>query len=135
MTNHAGKRAGQPRCPTLARVNADRLLASITGAEDVRPERGRLICELAAGHEDSHVAFVAAVNGGDQWWWARWDGPLGEAVEVIQIDPCDVELRHAGYADDCLLPHGHPGAHSFHLPPLACPPEAPLPVHSRRQMP
>jgi len=111
-------------------VNADDLLISIAGSEDVGLERGRLICELAAGHEGSHVAFVAAVHGGDQWWWVRWDGQLRAAVQVVQIDPCDAELPHGGYADDCLLPEGHPGPHSFHLPPLAVPPGERRPVRS-----
>jgi hypothetical protein len=135
MTSRATKRGGQPRCPALATVNADVLLTSIAGSEDVRPEHGRLSCELAAGHESSHVAFVAAVNGGDQWWWVRWDGDLDETVEVIQIDPCDAELPQGRYADDCLLPGGHPGPHSFHLPPLAWPPEERRPVRSRGHTP
>jgi hypothetical protein len=71
-----------------------------------------------AGHVGSHVALVATVRGGDQWWWLRWDGQLGEAIEVMQIDPCDAELSQGRYADDCVLPEGHPGPHSFDLPPL-----------------
>jgi len=48
----------------------------------------------------------------------RWEGHFGEVIEVIQIDPCDAELSQGRYAEDCVLPAGHPGPHSFDLPPL-----------------
>jgi hypothetical protein len=118
MTGSVTMGSQQLRCPALARVTPDELLASIADPEDANPESGRLACELVAGHEGSHVVFVAAAHGGDQWWWLRWNGQPGETNEVIHIDPCDAELSHARYADDCLLPEGHPGPHSFHLPPL-----------------
>jgi hypothetical protein len=118
----------QARCAAPARANAGEWLTSIEGAEDARLEGDRLICELVSGHEGSHVTLVATVHGGDQWWWLRWGGPLGVTVEVVQIDPCDAELPQGRYADDCLLAEGHPGPHSFHLPPLPSMPDDRHPV-------
>jgi len=83
---------------------------------DVDPAGGRLGCELVDGHHGNHVAFAVAAHGGDQWWWLRWDGRSGAAGELVQIDPCDAVLPQGRYADDCLLPQGHPGPHSFGLP-------------------
>jgi hypothetical protein len=132
MTSCAEKRSKQARCRTVAGVNAGDLLASIAGSGEVRPENGYLICELVAEHDGGHAALVATARGGDQWWWLRWGGQLGEAVEVLQIDPCDAELPQGLYADDCLLPAGHPGPHSFDLqPPSSLPGEA----HSVRHRP
>jgi hypothetical protein len=118
MTGRAAKGSQQARCTTLAGADAGEWLTSIAGAEDADLEDAPLICELASGHDGSHVTLVATVHDGDQWWWLRWAGQLGETVEVVQIDPCDAELPQGRYADDCLLPQGHPGPHSFHLPPL-----------------
>jgi hypothetical protein len=131
MTSCATNGNKQVRCLAVAGVNAGEWLTSIAGSKDAHLESGRLICELVAGHDRSHVALVATVHGGDQWWWLRWDGPGGETIEVVQIDPCDAELPHARYADDCLLPEGHPGPHSFHLPPLPSVPEERHPVRPR----
>jgi len=135
MTYFATMGSRQVRCSGLARVNAGELLTSIAGSEDVDLESGPLMCELVAGHDSSHITLVATVRGGDQWWWLRWDGELGETIEVVQIDPCDAELRNALYADDCLLPGGHPGPHSFHLMPLPSLPEERHPVQPRPQTP
>ncbi|MBG0564599.1 hypothetical protein [Actinoplanes aureus] len=65
-------------------------------------------CELATGHEGSHMAFALAAAGGDEWWWARW---TTGGCEVVPLDPCDTvcPAEH----DDCLLPAGHAGPHSF----------------------
>lgn len=89
---------------------------------DAQPDASRLDCELVAGHPGSHVALVATAHGGDQWWWLRWDERHSAA---IQIDPCDAELPQGRYADECVLPDGHPGPHSFDLLPL-------LPLPGRR---
>jgi hypothetical protein len=131
MTSCAKKGSQHARCPALTRVKAGGWLTSIAGFEDAHLESGRLICELVAGHDGRHVALVATVHGGDQWWWLRWDGQGGETIEVVQIDPCAAELPQARYADDCLLPEGHPGPHSFHLPPLPSVPEERHPVRPR----
>ena len=72
-------------------------------------------CELAEGHDGSHVAFLAAADGGDQWWWLRW---ASESREAVHIDPCAVEGVNGAYRDDCLLPDGHLGLHSFELRPV-----------------
>jgi hypothetical protein len=114
----ATKGSQRARCLAPTAVNAGEWLASITGSDDTHLESGRPVCELLAGHDGSHFALVATAHGGDQWWWLRWDGQLGETFEVIQIDPCPAELPQARYPDDCHLPDGHPGPHSFHLPPL-----------------
>jgi hypothetical protein len=118
MTSFARKRGVKVRCRAVATVSATALLTLIAASEDANPESGRLSCELVAGHGGSHVALVATAHGSDQWWWLRWDGQLGEVTEVIQIDPCDAELPQGRYTDDCVLPEGHPGPHSFDLPPL-----------------
>jgi hypothetical protein len=99
----------------MAAVSAAEMLRLTPISEYVYPDKGRLRCELVAGHDGSHVALVATTRGGDQWWWLRWDGQPGE---VMEIAPCDAELSQGRYADDCFLPAGHPGAHSFDLPPL-----------------
>jgi|SoiMethySBSTD1v2_1073268.scaffolds.fasta_scaffold01144_16 hypothetical protein len=71
-----------------------------------------LTCELAAGHDGSHVAFTAAVHGGERWWWLRWSDDLRNLVEA---EACDRTNISAPERDDCLLPKGHPGPHSFDI--------------------
>jgi hypothetical protein len=102
------------RCPATVGVSAAVLATVLALEKDVRTEGDRVGCELGAGHHGSHVALVATVHGGDQWWWLRWDGQLRE---VIQINPCEAELPHGRYADGCVLPDGHSGPHSFDLIP------------------
>jgi len=103
-------------CRTASAVGAGELLPTSMIPADVHPSGGRLSCELLAGHEGSHIAFAAAARDGDQWWWLRWDGPSGECTELVQIDPCSAVLPQGRYADDCMLPDGHLGPHSFDLP-------------------
>jgi len=109
--------ASNGRCQRLGAIHAVELATLPPIFEDVHPDTGLLRCELGAGHDRDHVALVATARGGDQWWWLRWDGSPGEVIEVIQIDPCDAELPQGRYADECLLPEGHPGPHSFDLLP------------------
>jgi hypothetical protein len=116
--SRAKKGRGQVRCPARTGVNDGELPTTMASSEDVSVFSGSLICELVAGHDGDHVALVGTEHGGDRWWWLRWTGELRATTDVIQIDPCDVELPHGRYADDCFLPQGHPGPHSFHLPPL-----------------
>jgi hypothetical protein len=104
-------------CRTMAPVNSAQLPTMTTIFQDARPAGGRLLCELLAGHDGSHIALVTATDDGDQWWWLRWEGLLGGTAQVVQIDPCDAQLPQGRYADDCFLPAGHPGPHSFDLPP------------------
>ena len=104
-------------CRTAATVSAAEMLRVNAISADAQPADGRLACELVAGHDGSHLAFAAAADDGDQWWWLRWGGQSGAAPELVQIDPCDAVLPQGQYADDCVSPHGHPGPHSFDLPP------------------
>ena len=110
------------RCGTVAEVDAACFPTLATLVVDVRLERGRLDCELVAGHDGAHTALVATGCGGDQWWWLRWNG---QGREVIQIDPCADELAGEPSGDCCLLPDGHGGRHSFDLAPLPPSPESP----------
>lgn len=71
-----------------------------------------LSCEIAAGHDGSHVAFATAADAGELWWWLCWGG---QTREVRQIDLCDARWLDDPYMDDCLLPDGHPAPHSFEL--------------------
>jgi len=103
-------------CRTVATFSAIELLTRTTMSTDAVAANGRLRCELVADHPGRHVAFAVAGQDGDQWWWLQWDGRPGQAAELVQIDPCDAELPQGGYADDCLLPTGHLGPHSFDLP-------------------
>lgn len=115
-------RTRKARCQVLATVGTAEL-ASTRLPGHARLESGPHGCELAVAHDGAHVALVAVAHGGDQWWWLRWAGGLGEAIEVIRIEPCDAELQHGRYADDCVLPQGHTGPHSFDLRPHASPPD------------
>jgi hypothetical protein len=117
MMSFTQTRSKKVRCRDVATVSAAELLTLAAISEDAQPESGRLRCELVAGHDGSHVALVATARGGDQWWWLQWGGQLGEVIEVIQIDPCDVELPQGPYAEECYLPEAHTGPHSFELPP------------------
>jgi hypothetical protein len=96
----------------MATVSAAELATLPTIPEDADPVSCHLCCELVARHDGSHFALVATANGGDQWWWLQWEGKVGE---LVQIDPCDAELSQGRYADDCVLPEGHHGPHSFDL--------------------
>jgi hypothetical protein len=104
------------QCRTGVTVSAVELLTMTTVSVDSAAAGGRLSCDLAAGHQGSHIAFAGAARDGEQWWWLRWDGGSGEPAELVQIDPCPAELPQGRYADDCLLPEGHPGPHSFDVP-------------------
>jgi hypothetical protein len=121
MTGSTGTRTHKVRCPAVTAVGDADMLRLATIAESLHPDDGLLGCELVAGHDGSHVALVATANDGGQWWWLRWD----RLSEVIHLDPCAAELPHGGYADDCFLPDGHSGPHSFDLPPLRLPARRP----------
>jgi hypothetical protein len=71
-----------------------------------------LSCEIAAGHDGSHVAFAASADDGELWWWLCW---TGHTRELRQIAICDGRCLDDPCLDDCLLFDGHPGMHSFDL--------------------
>ena len=127
MTRFSWTRTKKVRCRAVAVVSAAELLR-LPISEYVYGDEGRVLCDLVAEHDGSHVALVGTAHGGDEWWWLRWDGQLGE---VVQIDPCDAELQQGRYVDNCFLPVGHPGSHSFDLPPPPSPPGQPHPVRPR----
>ncbi|MFL6111831.1 MAG: hypothetical protein ACJ786_10820 [Catenulispora sp.] len=99
-------------------IRSAELLTLIPVPGEVHPAGGFLSCELADEHAGSHVALLATAQDGNQWWWARWDGQLREVLVVAQMDLCPDELPQGDYADECLLPRGHLGPHSFDLAPL-----------------
>jgi hypothetical protein len=127
MTSRTSTWTQKVRCLAATVVGVHGLPPTAVG-DEVDADDGCLRCELVAGHDGSHVALLATEHDGDQWWWLRWDGRPGE---VIHLDPCDAELSKGRYADDCFLPAGHPGAHSFDLQPLAPPPGRRHPVRPR----
>src|SRR4051794_6977980 len=97
-------------CRVATSVTATERAALLRLADHVGTVMAELACELVARHDGSHVAFAAAVDGGDRWWWVRWSA---KAREVVALDVCAGVGRPAG--DDCLLPCDHPGPHSFEL--------------------
>ena len=78
----------------------------------VGPVLHALTCELAAGHDGSHIAFTVAVHGGERWWWVHWAEDLRSLVEA---EACDRTNDNAPERDDCLLPKAHSGPHSFEI--------------------
>jgi hypothetical protein len=103
-------RAGRPRCGASTRLDALEFASVTTLPHTVDPVLRHLVCELGFGHEGDHVAFTVAAENGEQWWWLRWRGDIRE---VVQIDLCDGTQAAGANDDDCLLPHLHPGPHSF----------------------
>jgi hypothetical protein len=100
------------RCGVHTHLTASQFAALIALPDPVEPISAHLVCDLALGHEDDHAAFALASDGGDTWWWVRWGR---ERHDVVQIDPCAEPDVPA--VEVCLLPSGHPGAHSCDLPP------------------
>lgn len=100
-----------PRCAVATTLTP----AEMDGLADL-PERvgappsDNVACELAAGHEQMHAAFILADDGGDRWWWIRWNR---QARELRHLDTCEQADPPSG--DDCLLPATHPGRHSFQM--------------------
>jgi hypothetical protein len=109
-------RAGRTlaRCGIDTEITAAQFAALSALPDPVEPVTRRHACDLAAGHEDDHIAFVVASDGGDTWWWLCW-GRQGQVV--VQIDPCEVTEPELPALEICLLPAGHPGSHSFDLLP------------------
>ena len=109
--------SGSGRCQALAAVSTAEVLATLPISDDAPSHSGLLSCELGARHDSDHVALVTTTHAGDQWWWLRWDDQLTEVIEVTRIDPCDAELSHDRYADQCHLPESHHGPHSYDVSP------------------
>jgi hypothetical protein len=78
-----------------------------------------LACEIRAGHDGSHIALATVSDGDQLWWWLCW---AGQAREIRQIDLCAGRDLDDPYLDECLLPEGHPGTHSYETPGFFVPP-------------
>jgi hypothetical protein len=72
-----------------------------------------LHCEIVARHDGNHLALAAVSEDDQLWWWLRWGD---QARDVHQIDLCDGRDLDDPYLDECLLPKGHPGPHSYESP-------------------
>jgi hypothetical protein len=103
-------RAGWPGCGASTRLDALEFASVTALLHIVNPVLRHLVCELGHGHQGGHIAFIVAAENGEQWWWLRWDE---EVREVVQFDLCDGTRTAGADDDDCLLPHLHPGPHSF----------------------
>jgi hypothetical protein len=101
------------RCPTTTDVTVREWERLAALRDPLDPVQLGLTCELAAGHQDSHIAFAVAAFGGNQLWWLRWAERLRN---VVQLELCEAEV--AGSMDVCLLPLRHRGPHSFEIQPL-----------------
>ena len=105
-------------CGASTRVGpADSARLPVSARQNGRSRRSA-VCELADGHQGSHMAFLTASGAGERWWWLSWGPPNRE---VVQIDPCPIEDSSSAYRDDCLLPASHVGPHSFDLRPAEQP--------------
>ena len=102
------------RCGLHTEITAAQFAALIALPDPVEPITPHLVCDLELGHEDDHVAFALASDGGDTWWWVRWGR---ERHVVVQIDPCEVPEPEVPAMEVCLFPAGHPGSHSCDLLP------------------
>jgi hypothetical protein len=100
------------RCAATTGLTAVEAAKLRVACREVPPVGALLSCEIAVGHDDSHVAFATTANDGELWWWLHWGA---QTRDVRQIDPCEVRSPDEPYLDDCLLPGGHPGPHSFDL--------------------
>ena len=107
------RRLPQPlRCVAASPLTAIEAAKLGVSCSEVPAAEAWLRCELVAGHDASHVAFAAIGSDGELWWWLRWGA---QDREIRQIDLCDGRHVDDPYLDDCLLPGGHPGPHSFEL--------------------
>jgi hypothetical protein len=112
ITKHLD-RCESARCPATTDVTVGEWKRLVALRDPLDPVQLDLTCELAAGHQDSHVAFAVAAFSGNQLWWLRWAERLRD---VVQLDLCEAEV--AGSLDVCLLPHRHRGPHSFEIQPV-----------------
>ena len=99
------------RCGLTTRLTAFEAARLRAISCEVPAGQDSLSCEIVAGHDGNHVAFATADHA-EQWWWLCWE----RATRVVrQIELCDARCMDDPYQDDCLLPAGHPGSHSFYL--------------------
>jgi hypothetical protein len=100
------------RCKSTTSLTAVEA-AELRGISGDAPAPGTsLVCEIAAGHDGSHTA-LATISDSDQLWWLCWGD---RAREVCQIPLCDGRDLDDPYLDECLLPEGHSGPHSYEIP-------------------
>jgi hypothetical protein len=104
---------GSIRCRVATSLTAIEIAKLRVMCGEVPAAQTLLSCEIAAGHDGSHVAFAATADDGELWWWLYWGG---QTRDVRQVDLCDGRRLDDPYLDDCLLPDGHQGPHSFDLP-------------------
>jgi hypothetical protein len=102
------------RCAARTEITASQLATLNALPDPIMPVSPRLCCELAAGHQDAHLAFALASHGGVHWWWLRW---AWRRHEVVAIDLCEGTEPDRPDPEVCLFPDGHPGPHSFDLQP------------------
>jgi hypothetical protein len=100
-----------PRCAETTtliapEISALRALPDLAGP----PPKQQFACELAARHHDLHTAFLGATDGGERWWWIRWNVHHRELRHLEICNRTDQQSE-----DDCLLPAEHPGRHSFEM--------------------
>jgi hypothetical protein len=100
------------RCGITTRLTAIEAAKARLKCQDASAGPESVSCEIVAGHNGGHVAFLTAADDGALWWWLYWDGP---ARAVRQVDVCDARRVDDAYLDECLLPTGHFGQHSFDL--------------------
>jgi hypothetical protein len=100
------------RCPTSTRLTVAESARLAALPTTVDPVNRAVLCELAAGHNGSHVAFTVAGSGGQRWWWLIW---TANVRTLLEADPCDRTQQHGLQRDECLLPYHHPGPHTFDI--------------------
>ena len=102
------------RCGIDTEITVSQFAALSELPDPLVPVTSHLVCELAMDHEDDHVAFAVASDGGNTWWWVCWGW---QRHVVVQVDPCEVTEPEVPTMEVCLFPAGHPGSHSFDLVP------------------
>jgi hypothetical protein len=105
-------------CPASTQLTAAELARLVALPAPVNPVVRFLICELVAGHDGCHTALTVTASGGERWWWLRWPPEsrwAPELRELVVADTCDGMGTGNEWAEWCLLPHGHPGPHSFEI--------------------
>jgi hypothetical protein len=112
MSGVPGQLPETVRCGVMTSLTAVEAAKLRVSCCEVPVVQALLSCEIAAGHDGSHVTFATTADDCELWWWLCWGG---QTREVCQIEVCDARWLDDPYLDDCLLPDGHPGPHSFEL--------------------